>query len=38
MQCNLSVVVHHVDEAFYEQFYSASTSTPQIRNHYTNWH
>jgi len=38
MQCNLSVVVHHVDEAFYERFYSASTSTPQIRNHYTNWH
>jgi hypothetical protein len=38
LQCNLSAVVHHVDEAFYEQFYSASTTTPQIREHMGHWH
>jgi hypothetical protein len=38
LQCALSVVVHHVDDAFYEQFYSGSTSTPQIRDHMSHWH
>jgi len=38
LQCALSVVVHHVDDAFYEQFYNGSTSTPQIRDHMSHWH
>ena len=38
MQCNLSLVAHHVDEAFYDQFYGGKTTTPEIRNHMANWH
>jgi hypothetical protein len=38
LQCNLSVVAHHVDEAFYDQFYNGSTTTPEIRDHMTRWH
>ena len=38
LQCNMATVVHHVDEAFYEQFYSGSTSTPQLRDHMHHWH
>jgi hypothetical protein len=38
MQCNFGAVVHHVDEAFYEQYYDGSSLTPQIRQHFSNWH
>jgi hypothetical protein len=38
MQCNFGAVIHHVDEAFYEQYYDGSTLTPQIREHMDRWH
>lgn len=38
MQCNFGAVIHHVDEAFYEQYYDGSTLTPQIRKHMDYWH
>jgi hypothetical protein len=38
MQCNFGAVIHHVDEAFYEQNYDGSSLTPQIRQHFPNWH
>ena len=38
MQCNFGAVVHHVDEAFYEQYYDGSSITPQIRDHFSAWH
>ena len=38
MQCNLSMVAHHLDPAFYEKFYAADTVTEQIRNHNARWH
>jgi hypothetical protein len=38
MQCNFGAVIHHVDEAFYDQFYDGSTVTPAIREHMQRWH
>lgn len=38
MQCNFGTVVHHVDEAFYEKYYSGANITPQIRDHMQRWH
>jgi hypothetical protein len=38
MQCNFGAVIHHVDEAFYEQYYDGSSITPQIRSHFADWH
>lgn len=38
MQCNFGAVVHHVDEAFYEQYYNGANITTQIREHLQHWH
>ena len=39
MQCNFGAVIHHVDEAFYERYYTGGGNiTQQIREHMANWH
>ena len=38
LECNFGVVVHHVDPAFYEKYYSESGITAQTREHMKNWH
>jgi hypothetical protein len=38
LECNFGVVVHHLDTAFYDKFYSSSAITTQIREHMKNWH
>lgn len=39
MQCNFGAVVHHVDEAFYQQYYSDGGSmTDELRKHMQSWH
>jgi len=38
MQCNFGAVIHHVDTAFYEQYYDGSSITTDIRRHDEHWH
>ncbi len=38
MHCDFGAVVHHVDEAFYERYYTGANITPQIREHLRRWH
>src|SRR6266849_1682071 len=38
LECNFGVVVHHVDPAFYEKYYSESGITEQVKEHMKNWH
>jgi hypothetical protein len=38
LECNFGAVVHHLDTAFYEKFYSQSGVTEQIREHMQHWH
>jgi hypothetical protein len=38
LECQFGVVVHHLDPAFYEKFYSSSAITAQIRDHMRHWH
>jgi hypothetical protein len=38
LECNFGVVVHHVDPAFYEKYYSVSGIPAQIHEHMKHWH
>jgi hypothetical protein len=38
LECNFGAVVHHLDPAFYEKYYSSSAITAQTREHMKNWH
>lgn len=38
LECNFGAVVHHIDPAFYEKYYSHSAITQQTRDHMKNWH
>src|SRR5205807_10256333 len=38
LECNVGAVVHHLDPAFYEKYYSSSAITAQTREHMKNWH
>jgi len=38
MQCNFGAVVHHVDDAFYDQLYVKGYVTDAIRGHFQTWH
>jgi hypothetical protein len=38
LQCNFGAVIHHVDTAFYEQYYDGSSVTDDIREHMGHWH
>jgi len=38
LQCNFGVVIHHLDETFYERTYGEAALTPQIRQHMAHWH
>lgn len=38
LECNFGAVVHHLDSAFYEKFYTNSSITTQIREHMAHWH
>ena len=38
LQCNFGAVIHHVDTAFYEQYYDGSSVTADIRGHMDHWH
>jgi len=38
LECNFGAVVHHLDPAFYEKYYSDSGITAQTREHMKNWH
>jgi len=38
LECNFGAVVHHLDTAFYEQFYSGSAIPTQVKEHMQKWH
>jgi hypothetical protein len=38
LECNFGAVVHHLDTAFYEKYYSDSGITAQIKEHMQHWH
>src|SRR5258708_27744092 len=38
LQCNFGVVIHHLDESFYERTYGDAALTAQIRDHMSRWH
>lgn len=38
LECNFGVIVHHLDPAFYEKYYTSSAITEQIREHMQHWH
>lgn len=38
MQCQFMAQVHHVDEAFYDQYYVSGYVTEGIRRHFQAWH
>ena len=38
LECNFGAVVHHLDAAFYEKFYTNSAVTAQTREHMKHWH
>ncbi|MEE9279032.1 MAG: hypothetical protein V3V67_02545 [Myxococcota bacterium] len=38
MQAHFGVVVHHLDEEFYDRYYREGTLTERHRKHFENWH